>query len=143
MHDCVDCDVYLRCGSRGVVEGVAGVRFAPFVDGDVKDVGGGGGGGVKEEDEGDDNNDDGKQEAYASRLNKWDQIDDFKWPRAGEQSPNWSVLPQGERVEGSFWRRGAMERLAGREDEGADGDEEERRRGVEGILRAAGVRCEL
>lgn len=34
----------------------------------------------------------------------WDQVDDFKWLRA-EHSPNWSVMPVGERVDGRVWQQ--------------------------------------
>ena len=38
------------------------------------------------------------------RKNMWDQVDDFKWLRA-EHSPNWSVLPEVERVDGGGWQQ--------------------------------------
>lgn len=34
--------------------------------------------------------------------NQWDRVDDFKWLKA-DHSPNWSVLPEEERLEGAFW----------------------------------------
>lgn len=30
--------------------------------------------------------------------NNWDQVDDFNWLAMGEKSPNWSVIPEEERV---------------------------------------------
>jgi hypothetical protein len=36
--------------------------------------------------------------------NQWDQIDDFRWLKA-EPSPNWSILPQIERLSDDFWSR--------------------------------------
>lgn len=39
-----------------------------------------------------------------SGLNQWDQVDDFKWIRVGEQSPNWRVLRDEERIGGDVWR---------------------------------------
>lgn len=37
-------------------------------------------------------------------VNQWDQVDDFKWLKAGK-SPNWTVLPEGERISGEAWKR--------------------------------------
>ena len=37
------------------------------------------------------------------KKNMWDQVDDFKWLKA-EQSPNWAILPEGERVRDEVWR---------------------------------------
>ncbi|KAM0324782.1 hypothetical protein ACHAQA_007746 [Verticillium albo-atrum] len=34
--------------------------------------------------------------------NQWDQVDDFKWLKA-EKSPNWSVLPEEERLDEKIW----------------------------------------
>ncbi|KAH6637729.1 tubulin binding cofactor C-domain-containing protein [Boeremia exigua] len=68
MHAASGVDVYLACGSRPVVEGCGGVRFAPLV-----------GTGLEHEGE-----------------NMWDQVDDFGWLKA-EKSPNWGVLGEGER----------------------------------------------
>lgn len=36
--------------------------------------------------------------------NQWDQVDDFKWLKA-EKSPNWSVMPEEERLEEDVWAR--------------------------------------
>lgn len=72
MHGAKNVDVYLHCGSRPIVEDCAGVRFAPLPEELVGDE-------------------------LRVLENQWDQIDDFKWLRA-EQSPNWSILPEAERV---------------------------------------------
>jgi hypothetical protein len=34
--------------------------------------------------------------------NHWDQVDDFKWLKA-EHSPNWSILPEMERLNEEVW----------------------------------------
>jgi len=34
--------------------------------------------------------------------NHWDEVDDFKWLKA-EHSPNWSVLPEEERIKEKIW----------------------------------------
>lgn len=36
--------------------------------------------------------------------NNWDQVDDFKWLKA-EHSPNWSVLPESERLSEEVWKQ--------------------------------------
>ncbi|KAG9197279.1 hypothetical protein G6514_001918 [Epicoccum nigrum] len=85
MHGARGVDVYLHCASRPIVEGCVGVRFAPLPNtlrtlwgvGEGEEAGGGEGG----------------------EANLWDQVDDFGWLRA-EPSPNWGVLPEGERVQG-------------------------------------------
>ena len=34
--------------------------------------------------------------------NQWDQVDDFKWLKA-EHSPNWSILPEFQRLKEEMW----------------------------------------
>ncbi|KZM22582.1 uncharacterized protein EKO05_0009573 [Ascochyta rabiei] len=72
MHGARNVDVYLHCASRPIIEDCEGVRFAPLPEAYITDE---------------------------MRLvkNQWDQIDDFKWLKA-EQSPNWSILPEEERM---------------------------------------------
>ena len=72
MHGARNVDVYLHCGSRPIIEDCEGVRFAPLPEGMVA-------------------------EELRRVPNQWDQVDDFMWLRA-EQSPNWGILPEGERV---------------------------------------------
>lgn len=55
--------------------------------------------------------------------NQWDQVDDFKWLKT-EHSPNWSILPEEERIEDSRWKETLH---------GAPGE------GVEDILKKMGV----
>ncbi len=35
--------------------------------------------------------------------NQWDQVDDFKWLKAGH-SPNWSLLPEEQRLQEDIWK---------------------------------------
>ncbi|KAL1654359.1 hypothetical protein SLS61_002959 [Didymella pomorum] len=72
MHGAKNVDVYLHCASRPIIEDCEGVRFAPLPEGMIS-------------------------EELRTVQNQWDQIDDFKWLKA-EQSPNWSILPEGERA---------------------------------------------
>ena len=41
-------------------------------------------------------------EPEAPVQNHWDQVDDFKWLKA-EHSPNWSILPETERLQEEVW----------------------------------------
>lgn len=34
--------------------------------------------------------------------NQWDQVDDFKWLKA-EHSPNWSIIPEQQRLKEDIW----------------------------------------
>lgn len=43
-----------------------------------------------------------KKETEESMENHWDQVDDFKWLKA-EHSPNWSILPEAERLSEKIW----------------------------------------
>lgn len=72
MHGAKNVDVYLHCASRPIIEDCEGVRFAPLPESMIS-------------------------EELKTVQNQWDQIDDFKWLKA-EQSPNWSILPEGERA---------------------------------------------
>lgn len=48
--------------------------------------------------------------------NLWDQVDDFKWLKA-DQSPNWTVLPEEERLKPEVWSKAVPGRPgAGTED---------------------------
>ncbi|KAK0625259.1 tubulin binding cofactor C-domain-containing protein [Bombardia bombarda] len=78
IHECEGVDVYLWCGSHPIVEGCRGMRFAPVAGGYTTD-----------------------QETEEN--NQWDQVDDFKWLKA-DHSPNWSVLPEGERIPEEVWK---------------------------------------
>ncbi|KAF2278386.1 TBCC-domain-containing protein [Westerdykella ornata] len=78
MHASRDVQVYLHCGSRPIIEDCEGVRFAPlpecFTTPEMR-----------------------------TRLNRWDQIDDFGWLKA-EPSPHFSVLGEHERFPEQAWR---------------------------------------
>jgi tubulin-specific chaperone C len=43
-----------------------------------------------------------QREPEAPVQNHWDQVDDFKWLKA-EHSPNWSILPETERLQEEVW----------------------------------------
>lgn len=72
MHECKNCLVYLRCGSRPIIEDCKGIRFTPLPP--VYDT---------------------VESPCPNSPNMWDQVDDFKWLRA-EHSPNWNTLQPGD-----------------------------------------------
>lgn len=77
MHRSQNIHVYLHCSSRPIIEGCQGIRFAPlpttYVTPDLLQV-----------------------------ANHYDQIDDFTWLKP-EPSPNFSLLPEGDRVDEEVW----------------------------------------
>jgi hypothetical protein len=118
MHECRQCVVYADVASGPIVEDCAGMAFAPApppahhavaaaaatAAAAVTADGGG-----------------------AAPPNQWDKVQDFKWLRS-EPSPNWSVLPQEERLGEEVWR--------GVVPGGGKG------KGVGDILQAVGVKTE-
>lgn len=79
IHECKNVDIYLHCTSHPIIEDSTGMRFAPLPGCYLP----------AEED---------------AEKNQWDQVDDFKWLKA-DHSPNWSVLPEQERVSEDIWTR--------------------------------------
>jgi len=77
MHDCKDVDIYLLCASRPIIEDCHNVRFSPIPACHT----------IASND---------------SVENHWDQVDDFKWLKS-EHSPNWSILPETERLGDEIW----------------------------------------
>ncbi len=107
MHECRDCDVYLRVGSRPIIEDCEGVRFAPLPEVYVWLLQSLSPSFSFEEST---RLTSSFQEHLQPRVSPeqeqtdlWSQVDDFKWLRA-EQSPHWSVLPEAERVTDIVWR---------------------------------------
>ncbi|KAK7318621.1 hypothetical protein RJT34_03324 [Clitoria ternatea] len=79
IHGARRSDFYLRVRSRPIIEDSGGVRFAPYClsyRGIEEDLCGAG---------------------LDAETGNWSNVDDFKWLRA-LQSPNWSILPENERV---------------------------------------------
>ncbi|KAL2935675.1 Tubulin-folding cofactor C [Bienertia sinuspersici] len=82
IHNARQCDFYLRVRSHPIIEDSSKVRFAPYClqyDGIEDDL---------------------RESRLDEENGSWANVDDFKWLRA-VQSPNWSVLPENERI-GSF-----------------------------------------
>ncbi|KAH8661380.1 tubulin binding cofactor C-domain-containing protein [Tricladium varicosporioides] len=76
MHDCKNVDIYLHCASRPIIEDCSKVRFSPIPE--------------------------CHSTSGESIQNHWDEVDDFKWLKA-EHSPNWSILPEKERLAEEIW----------------------------------------
>ncbi|CAK7272514.1 hypothetical protein SEPCBS57363_005169 [Sporothrix epigloea] len=81
VHECDRVDVYLRCGSRPIIEDCRQMRFAPLPSAFA---------------------DEGAGQGAEGSNDQWDQVDDFKWLRS-DASPNWSVLPEAERQPETVW----------------------------------------
>lgn len=78
-HKSSSCDFYLHVRSRAIIEDCTSVRFAPY-------------------------NRPGMQQDFAradldSSSSNWDQVDDFNWLSTSQASPNWSVVPDDQRVQ--------------------------------------------
>ncbi|KAL3594649.1 hypothetical protein FPOAC2_08965 [Fusarium poae] len=78
IHECSNVDIYLHCGSHPIIEDCSGMRFAPLPT-------------------------PYRTEAEETDENQWDQVDDFKWLKAGH-SPNWTTLSENERLGDDLWR---------------------------------------
>ena len=39
----------------------------------------------------------GQESGLNETVNNWDKVDDFNWLAAASPSPNWSLLPPGQR----------------------------------------------
>jgi|ERR1711934_623565 len=82
LHDSTGCDFYLRSRSDPIIEDCTGLRFAPYAL----------------EFEGIDTELEAAGLVEAECSDKWCQVKDFKWLRQ-QQSPNWCILPEEERVQ--------------------------------------------
>ncbi|XP_039991669.1 tubulin-specific chaperone C [Xiphias gladius] len=78
-HNTTDTQVYLHVTSRAIIEDCHGVSFAPFTWAYP----------TLEEDF--------SVSGLDQERNNWSQVDDFNWLAAGEPSPNWTVIPEGDR----------------------------------------------
>ncbi|KAK7399558.1 hypothetical protein VNO78_10743 [Psophocarpus tetragonolobus] len=79
IHAATKSDFYLRVRTRPIIEDTNAVRFAPYCltyPGIEEDL---------------------RAASLHDETGNWTNVDDFRWLRA-VQSPNWSVLPENERV---------------------------------------------
>ncbi|XP_037700753.1 tubulin-specific chaperone C [Choloepus didactylus] len=80
VHSTRDTRIFLQVTSRAIVEDCSGIRLAPYtwsypgIDKDFEDSG------------------------LDRNKNNWKDIDDFNWLAQGVASPNWSILPEEERM---------------------------------------------
>ncbi|KAL8109119.1 tubulin-folding cofactor C [Apium graveolens] len=79
IHHARGTDFYLRVRSRPIIEYCSGVRFAPYCLGYIEI------------------DSDLKKSNLDEETGNWANVDDFKWLRA-VQSPNWSILPESDRI---------------------------------------------
>ncbi|KAK4036589.1 tubulin-specific chaperone C isoform X1 [Daphnia magna] len=84
IHKTKECDFYLHIGSRIIIEDCHACRFAPYDRILNREYLG------KEEEF--------NQAKLELAVNHWNSIDDFNW-LSTEQSPNWSILPENERIQ--------------------------------------------
>lgn len=78
MHDSSNCDIYLLSSSRPIIENCSDIRFAPLPESYML-------------------------ESHQGVNNQWSNVDDFKWLQS-EQSPNWSIMAPGKRIDDKVWR---------------------------------------
>jgi len=80
IHKSQGCDFYLHVRSRAIIEDCISCRFAPY----NRDY--------------EDKNKDFAEAQLEIGTNNWHQVDDFNWLSTDTPSPNWSILPQEERI---------------------------------------------
>lgn len=79
-HNTTATRVYLHVTSRAIIEDCHGVSFAPFTwtyPGILDHF---------------------KVAGLSPDRNNWTEVDDFNWLAAGTPSPNWTVIPESERI---------------------------------------------
>lgn len=83
IHNSENTDVYLWCGSRPIIEGCSGMRFAelPQCFRPASDS---------------------TNQQSPPVENQWDKIDDFRWLKS-TTSPNWSILPADAIISENVW----------------------------------------
>ncbi|XP_016420560.1 tubulin-specific chaperone C-like [Sinocyclocheilus rhinocerous] len=79
-HNTTATLIYIHVTSRAIIEDCHGVRFAPFTWTYP---------GI---------HDHFKVAGLDPNRNNWREVDDFNWLAAGTPSPNWSVIPETERI---------------------------------------------
>ncbi|ROI81947.1 Tubulin-specific chaperone C [Anabarilius grahami] len=79
-HNTTATQIYVHVTSRAIIEDCLGVRFAPFTWTYP---------GIQ---------DHYKVAGLDPDRNNWRDVDDFNWLAAGTPSPNWTVIPETERI---------------------------------------------
>jgi len=78
IHECSNVDIYLHCSSHPIIEDCTGMRFAPLPEHYTTG-------------------------AERATENQWNQVDDFKWLKAGH-SPNWTILSNSQTLSPEVWK---------------------------------------
>uniref|UniRef100_A0A8C5PFG4 Tubulin folding cofactor C n=1 Tax=Leptobrachium leishanense TaxID=445787 RepID=A0A8C5PFG4_9ANUR len=79
-HSTTDCRFYLHVTSKAIIEDCKDLHFAPFTwryENILADY---------------------QVSGLDQARNNWDQVDDFNWLVPGAQSPNWGLIPEGDRI---------------------------------------------
>lgn len=81
IHDTKDTQFYLHVTGAAIIENCQNVQFAPYTlrYPELEDH--------------------YSQSGLDLNTNYWDKIDDFHWLNENEKSPNWSVIPENERLD--------------------------------------------
>ncbi|KAM3930127.1 tubulin-specific chaperone C [Leptodactylus fuscus] len=79
-HSSKDSRFYLHVTSRAIIEDCTGLLFAPFTWSYPT---------IQQ---------DYEQAGLDQSRNNWDQVDDFNWLAMDVKSPNWSIIPEEERI---------------------------------------------
>ncbi|RPA79789.1 hypothetical protein BJ508DRAFT_363018 [Ascobolus immersus RN42] len=106
LHDSSNLKILLWCGSQPIVEGVKGIQFGRCPSALKKHV----------------------KDLPDEALNKYDQVQDFKWLKA-EKSPNWDLVDEEIVAPTQLWEEAAALKDEGRcsgllEEFGVGADEE-------------------
>lgn len=80
IHSTANSHFYIHVTSKAIVEDCNNVKFAPY-SWDYKNL-----------------DEHFVKSGLMRDRNNWDKVDDFNWLVANEQSPNWSVLKESERI---------------------------------------------
>jgi len=95
IHECSNVDIYLHCGSHPIIEDCSGMRFAPLPAPYVRLARISSSTFAADQEQ--------RTDAEEPDENQWDQVDDFKWLKAGH-SPNWTTLSENERLSDDLWK---------------------------------------
>ncbi|XP_063299945.1 tubulin-specific chaperone C [Pelobates fuscus] len=79
-HSSSDCRFYLHVTCKAIIEDCTDLHFAPFTwsyENIQRDY---------------------QISGLDQARNMWDLVDDFNWLVRGVQSPNWSIIPEGDRI---------------------------------------------
>ena len=87
IHSTFDTDIYLHVIAKAIIEDCKNVKFAKFDDypincDEIKEIG----------------NSYINSKMFTNADNHWNDVDDFNWLSKDIQSPNWSILPDSDKI---------------------------------------------